>query len=81
MGQFKFSPIFGYGIGTNRFISENNLEPHNDYVRSLVEEGWVGFTTYIGFLLIAMAGWDWSSYNSEDASKDKPKILRLLGQR
>lgn len=30
MGQFELSPIFGYGIGTNRFISENNLEPHND---------------------------------------------------
>jgi O-antigen ligase len=52
MGQFEFSPIFGYGIGTNRFISENNLEPHNDYVRVLVEGGWVGFTTYIGFLLM-----------------------------
>ena len=132
MGQFELSPIFGYGIGTNRFISENGLAPHNDYVRSLVEGGWVGFTTYIGFLLmqivrlvqllkesylqpsrnalclvllavflalpvamlteniwthtllffmwyslLAMAGWDWSSYNSED----KPKTPRLLGQR
>jgi O-antigen ligase len=52
MGQFEFSPIFGYGVGTNRLISENNLEPHNDYVRALVEGGWVGFTTYIGFLLM-----------------------------
>lgn len=52
MGQFELSPIFGYGIGTNRFISENNLEPHNDYIRSLVEGGWVRFTTYIGFLLM-----------------------------
>ena len=52
MKQFQFSPIFGYGIGTNRFVSENLLEPHNDYVRALVEGGWVGFTTYIMFLLM-----------------------------
>ena len=33
------------------------------------------------YSLLAMAGWDWSSYNLEDPLKDKPKTPRLLGQR
>jgi O-antigen ligase len=44
-------PIFGYGLGLSNYVSTNNLLPHNDYIRALVEGGVVG----LGILLIFFA--------------------------
>ncbi|NEQ62696.1 MAG: O-antigen ligase family protein [Moorea sp. SIO4A1] len=48
--QWKHFPILGYGLGTNKLISSNGLEPHNDYIRALVEGGIVGLVTWLVFL-------------------------------
>jgi O-antigen ligase len=42
-------PLFGYGIGLSTHVSTNKLEPHNDYVRFLVEGGMVGLSIAILF--------------------------------
>ncbi|AFZ22777.1 lipid A core-O-antigen ligase-like enyme [Cylindrospermum stagnale PCC 7417] len=49
-------PIFGYGIGTGRYLSplrnpEGTLyTPHNDYIRFLVEQGILGLVLYLAFI-------------------------------
>lgn len=50
IGQWQQFPLLGYGLGTNKYISANGLEPHNDYVRALVEGGIVGFILFLIFL-------------------------------
>ncbi|MGB7444913.1 MAG: O-antigen ligase family protein [Coleofasciculaceae cyanobacterium] len=50
--QWEHFPILGYGLGTNKYISANGLEPHNDYVRALVEGGIVGLITFFAFFAI-----------------------------
>lgn len=35
-------PWLGYGIGVSGSIASNGSDPHNDYIRWLVEQGWVG---------------------------------------
>ncbi|MGB5636481.1 MAG: O-antigen ligase family protein [Waterburya sp.] len=48
-------PIWGYGLGTGAHISVFDTAPHNDYIRFLVEEGIVGFTTFLAFLAAQFA--------------------------
>jgi O-antigen ligase len=50
LNAWKQYPIFGYGLGLSIHTSGNNLLPHNDYIRSLVEGGVVGFSAFIGLL-------------------------------
>jgi O-antigen ligase len=52
LGEFNLFPWFGYGMGVSIKISTNDLLPHNDYVRALVEGGVVGFVSFISFLLM-----------------------------
>jgi len=52
LGEFQLFPWFGYGLGVSIKISTNDLLPHNDYVRALVEGGVVGFVSFISFLLM-----------------------------
>jgi O-antigen ligase len=52
LGQFNLFPWFGYGLGVSIKISTNDLLPHNDYVRALVEGGVVGFASFISFLMM-----------------------------
>ena len=47
MGQWQLHPILGYGLGISAYVSTNNLYPHNDYVRALVEGGIVGFVLFL----------------------------------
>ncbi len=48
-------PIWGYGLGTAIHISIFDTGSHNDYIRFLVEEGIVGFTIFIAFLVVQLA--------------------------
>ena len=43
-------PIWGYGLGTAAHVSVFDTTAHNDYIRFLVEEGIIGFTTFLAFL-------------------------------
>ena len=52
MKQSDLYPVFGYGLGTSIKVSTNSLLPHNDYVRAYAEGGAIGFSIYIGFLLL-----------------------------
>jgi O-antigen ligase len=52
LGEFNVFPWFGYGLGVSIKISTNDLLPHNDYVRALVEGGVVGFVSFISFLVM-----------------------------
>lgn len=49
--QWQDYPLLGFGLGTNKYISANGLEPHNDYIRALVEGGIIGFVTFLGFII------------------------------
>lgn len=55
LGQWSQYPILGFGLGLSADVSTNNLYPHNDYIRALVEGGIIGFTIFIGFFGIQMA--------------------------
>jgi O-antigen ligase len=52
LGEFNLFPWFGYGLGVSIKVSTNDLLPHNDYVRALVEGGIVGFVSFISFLMM-----------------------------
>jgi hypothetical protein len=41
--------LCGYGIGSSKLLLYN--EPHNDYLRVLIEQGIIGFTLYAAFFL------------------------------
>jgi O-antigen ligase len=47
MGQWQLHPILGYGLGISAYVSTNQLYPHNDYVRALVEGGIVGLVVFL----------------------------------
>ncbi|MDJ1180296.1 O-antigen ligase family protein [Roseofilum sp. BLCC_M91] len=48
--QWQNHPWLGFGLGLGKYISTNGLEPHNDYVRALVEGGIIGFTSFLTFI-------------------------------
>ena len=50
LGEFNLFPWFGYGLGVSIKVSTNDLLPHNDYVRALVEGGVVGFASFMSFM-------------------------------
>lgn len=52
IGQWQLYPILGYGLGISQYVSSNNLYPHNDYIRALVEGGIVGFVIFIAFFCV-----------------------------
>ncbi|NES22063.1 MAG: O-antigen ligase family protein, partial [Symploca sp. SIO3E6] len=49
-GEWQKFPILGFGLGVSAYVSNNQLLPHNDYVRALVEGGIVGLGTLLIFL-------------------------------
>jgi O-antigen ligase len=50
--QWQQYPLLGYGLGLSVFVSTNQLLPHNDYVRALVDGGIIGLITFIIFFLV-----------------------------
>ena len=49
--QWQHYPVFGYGLGLSQHVATNQLYPHNDYVRALVEGGIVGLVTFVTLLV------------------------------
>ncbi|MCG6137598.1 MAG: polymerase [Nostoc sp. LLA-1] len=49
LNAWKISPIFGYGLGLSIPVAGNELLPHNDYIRALVEGGIIGLVTFLAF--------------------------------
>lgn len=45
------SPATGVGLDATKHVLEGGKEPHNDYLRMLVEAGAAGFGAYLGLLL------------------------------
>jgi O-antigen ligase len=53
MQSWQRSPVLGFGLATSTYMSPFLYYfPHNDWVRSLVEGGVVGFSLYVLFLLV-----------------------------
>lgn len=48
--SWETHPLFGYGLGTVPEISVFNKEAHNDYIRALVETGFIGLGAFAVFL-------------------------------
>jgi O-antigen ligase len=46
----KKNPITGIGVGQTQFFTEQQVQPHNDFLRALVETGVVGLGAYLGAL-------------------------------
>jgi len=49
--DWQAHPILGYGLASAEELSVFNTTPHNDYIRFLVEEGIVGFSLFLLFLM------------------------------
>ena len=52
MKAWQQYPILGYGLGLSKQVAGNGFLPHNDYVRTLVEQGIVGMVSFIGFFVV-----------------------------
>ncbi|MDJ0730294.1 MAG: O-antigen ligase family protein [Crocosphaera sp.] len=50
LGQWQQYPLLGFGLGTGKYISTNGLEPHNEYLRALIEGGIMGLIIFFIFL-------------------------------
>jgi O-antigen ligase len=50
--QWQQFPWLGYGLGTSQYVSNNQLYPHNDYIRALVEGGIVGLVSFVSFFVV-----------------------------
>ncbi len=48
--QWRDYPWLGFGLGMGKYVSTNGLEPHNDYVRALIEGGIIGFGGFLSFI-------------------------------
>lgn len=44
---WKQYPVLGYGLGLSKQAINSKHLPHNDYIRALVENGLVGFLTFL----------------------------------
>ncbi len=77
--QWQQFPWFGFGLGVNKYVSANGLEPHNDYVRALVEGGVIGFTTFIGLLVAQVVHLLQLIRTSVVGSEHRAFCLTLLG--
>jgi putative inorganic carbon (hco3(-)) transporter len=52
------NPITGTGLATTQRLTENEKQPHNDFVRAYVETGIIGFLTYVAVLVTLLRlGW------------------------
>jgi len=51
LDHWEGSSFFGYGIGlSTHFAAREVLAPHNDYVKFLIEQGYIGVSLLIAFL-------------------------------
>jgi O-antigen ligase len=75
--QWQQYPLLGFGLGLSTRVSTNQLLPHNDYVRALVEGGIFGFTTFILFFF-AQGARLWSLVKSPVASASQRSLIRVL---
>jgi O-antigen ligase len=76
--QWKDYPLLGFGLGTNKYVSSNGLEPHNDYVRALVEGGMVGFILFLIFLIVTIVRLVWLIRAAPPGSKQRNFCFTLL---
>lgn len=57
IGLVKHNPMTGIGLNMTQYMTDQAKQPHNDFLRTLVETGTVGFLAFIGWLwaLVAQA--------------------------
>ena len=73
------SPITGIGLATTQEITEDEKQPHNDFVRTFVETGIVGFLAYVA-LLVALLRLGWTAATKPpNGSLDKSVGVGFLG--
>ncbi len=54
--SWQQSPILGYGLATSAYLSLfAGYYAHNDYVRFLAEEGLVGFSLFLTFIIVQIS--------------------------
>ncbi|AKG24492.1 O-antigen ligase family protein [Calothrix sp. 336/3] len=70
-------PMLGYGLGLSTYVSTNQLLPHNDYVRALVEGGIVGLVVYLGFF-IAQGVRLWQLLKSPNITPSQRQLCQIL---
>jgi O-antigen ligase len=51
LNKYQEFPLLGYGLGNSIKVSTNNLLPHNDYIRALIEGGMIGFISYLALFI------------------------------
>jgi len=71
-------PLMGFGLGSSTYVSANNLLPHNDYVRALIEGGQVGIVCYFVFLIGQVVWLSRLIVSSPKGSKQRSFCYTLL---
>lgn len=77
--QWQLHPILGYGLGISAHVSTNQLYPHNDYVRALVEGGIVGFILFLLFFIVQIVRLIQLYRNPSSSREQRELCLVLLG--
>ncbi len=83
-GYAQSRPLFGHGPGTASLVIGNyrsailgSSEPHNDYIKILLETGYVGLTAYL--ILLANLLWRlWCGFQNEKWPRRKLLFLFIL---
>ena len=51
LANWRLHPWLGYGLASTKELSVFNTTSHNDYLRFLLEEGVIGFSLFLSFLV------------------------------
>jgi putative inorganic carbon (HCO3(-)) transporter len=73
------SPVTGIGLTSTQFATDEEKQPHNDFVRAYVETGLIGFCAYLAVLVALVGLGQRAVWVSPPGSLDRGVAVGFLG--